>query len=222
MKNNKVIIVGGGTGSRMGTDIPKQFLLLRGKPVIMHTIERFRNFSSSLEITVVLPKNQFEYWHELCKQHKFNIPHKLVEGGITRFASVKNGINSISEAGLVAIHDAVRPLVSIDTIKNCFKEAEEKGNCIPVLEIKESIRKVDSEGKTKSVERKDYYTVQTPQVFEYSILKRAYEQPYQASFTDDSSVVENIGIKINISMGNSGNIKITIKEDLQIAEVLLK
>jgi 2-C-methyl-D-erythritol 4-phosphate cytidylyltransferase len=222
MKKRNVIIVGGGSGSRMGAEIPKQFLLLNGLPVILHSIGRFLEYSPEINLIIVLPAANFSNWEEMCKKFNFSKEHILVEGGATRFDSVKKGLKAIGEDSLVAIHDAVRPLVSIETIESCFSEAEKFGSCIPVMPVKESLRRRDSCGKTISVKRENYFTVQTPQVFDYYLLKKAYNSEYRNYFTDDASVVEESGLKINHIEGNSENIKITMPEDLVLAEILIK
>jgi len=217
------LIVAGGSGSRMGTDIPKQFLLLQNKPVLMHTIEAFYNYNSNIEIILVLPDSQKDYWAKLCSEYSFNTQHKIVSGGITRFQSVKNGLNSITDndEALVAIHDGVRPLVNKFTIDNCFRIAQLKGNAIPFIPLNDSIRKVEGLNSIH-VNRDDYKAIQTPQVFHLQLIKNAYSQNYQEHFTDDASVLENIGESINLVDGNRENIKITTPIDLLFAEAILK
>jgi 2-C-methyl-D-erythritol 4-phosphate cytidylyltransferase len=214
------LIVAGGIGSRMNTSIPKQFLLLWEKPVLLHTINRFAAYDSTIEIILVLPYSQFEYWKELCIQHDFQIPYRLVAGGSERFESVRNGLSEISEEGLVAIHDGVRPLVSHETIDRCFKMAEEKGNALPVMPVVESVRLVEGNSNFP-VDREKYVTIQTPQVFRVSEIRKAYELGFNPSFTDDATVLEKLGIQINLVEGNRENIKITTPFDLSIAEILL-
>jgi 2-C-methyl-D-erythritol 4-phosphate cytidylyltransferase len=213
-----VIVVAGGKGLRMGGEIPKQFFLLKGRPVIMRTIEKFTQVYSDINVVVVLPSNQVDYWKSLCEEHQFTQAHSIAEGGKTRFHSVKSGLALASE-GLVAVHDAVRPLVSEATIKICFAEAQKTGNAIPVIPINDSIRKVENDGNTL-VNREQYKIVQTPQVFQTSILKEAFEQGYQESFTDDASVIEGNGIPVNLVHGNEENIKITRRSDLKMVEAL--
>lgn len=215
-----VVIVAGGSGKRMGLDTPKQFLELAGKPVLMHTIERFRKFDSKIEIITVLPENQLRFWSELQKKYSFDVPHTLVKGGIHRFVSVKHGLEFVSGQGLVAIHDGVRPLVSNDTIRRCFETAAAKGNAIPVISPSDSLR-IITDGVTKPVNRALVKQVQTPQVFDISLIKKAYMQDYDPSFTDDAAVLEKTGVQINIVEGNRENIKITNPEDLFIAQTLL-
>ena len=215
------IIVAGGTGQRFGSQIPKQFLTLKGLPILMHTITTFHKFDSSMLIIVTLPGDFIEMWQALCSEYKFSIPHKIVQGGETRFHSVKNGLNAIDNSGIVAIHDAVRPLVSKDTLLRCYETANRTGNAVPVISLIDSIRQLKGD-TSKQVKRDDFVLVQTPQVFEITLLKKAYEQPYVLEFTDDASVVEKIGTKIILVEGNRENIKITNQTDMLIAEALLK
>jgi 2-C-methyl-D-erythritol 4-phosphate cytidylyltransferase len=215
------IIVAGGKGERMQTDIPKQFIEIKGKPILMHTLEVFQKFDSSIKLILVLPAVQLAFWENLCKKHFFTLKHQIVEGGKTRFDSVKNGLSAVQFPALVAVHDGVRPLVSIDTIERCFCEAEKNEASIPVIDLVDSIRKI-SENGSQSVDRTAYKLVQTPQVFDGEILKKAYQQEFSSLFTDDASVVEAFGKKINLVEGNRENIKITTSFDLQMAEMLLK
>lgn len=219
-KTETVIIVAGGKGERMQTSVPKQFIELKNKPVLMHTISVFLSYNSKINIIVVLPQTQMENWRELCKKHAFTIQHLVVNGGDTRFESVKNGLRYVGNEGLIAVHDGVRPLVSHHTIKTCFEEAERCGTAIPVVDAVESIRQIDDDGSC-SVDRSKFKLVQTPQVFKAEILQKAYEQVFTPLFTDDAAVVENYGIKINLVKGNRENIKITTPFDLKIAEALL-
>jgi 2-C-methyl-D-erythritol 4-phosphate cytidylyltransferase len=216
-----VVIVAGGSGKRMGAEIPKQFLELAGRPVLMHTIERFKTFNESIEIITVLPENQLRFWIDLQKKYSFTIPHTLVKGGSTRFLSVKNGLEFVNSQGLVAIHDGVRPFVSIDTIKRCFETAERLGNAIPSISPTESLRIVKGED-TVPVSRFEIKQIQTPQVFRAEIIKNAYLQNYSTDFSDDATVLEKTGEKINLIEGNRENIKITNPEDLLISDALLK
>lgn len=218
--SKSVIIAGGGAGTRMGSKIPKQFLLLKNKPVLMHTIQRFFDYDNNIEIIVVLPAAQIVYWRELCKEYNFNLQHTTAEGGITRFHSVRNGLAAIKTDGLTAVHDAVRPLVSMETISNCFETAVEKNAVVPVIELTESLRIISGEDST-SCNRDLYRLVQTPQIFKTSILKKGYKQPYSEIFTDDASVAESIGENISIVKGNNENIKITSLKDLIVAEVIM-
>jgi 2-C-methyl-D-erythritol 4-phosphate cytidylyltransferase len=219
--NMYVVIVAGGSGKRMGAEIPKQFLELAGRPVLMHTIERFLTFSSAIEIITVLPENQLRFWLELQKKHSFFVPNTLVKGGINRFQSVKNGLEFVNSPGLVAIHDGVRPFVSIDTIKRCFEAAEKLGNAIPAISPTESLRIVTGT-ESVPVSRFQVKQIQTPQVFSAELIKNAYLQKYSNEFSDDATVLEKTGEKINLIEGNRENIKITNPEDLLISDALLK
>jgi 2-C-methyl-D-erythritol 4-phosphate cytidylyltransferase len=216
-----VVIVAGGSGKRMGAEIPKQFLELAGKPVLMRTIERFKTFNEAIEIITVLPENQLRYWYELQKKYSFAIPNTLVKGGSVRFYSVRNGLNFVNGPGLVAIHDGVRPFVSIDTIKRCFDTAEKFGNAVPVISSADSLRLVNDKGSIP-VDRRQVRQVQTPQVFSADLIKNAYKQNYIPGFTDDATVLEKSGVKINLVEGNRENIKLTTPEDLKISEALLQ
>lgn len=222
-----VIIVAGGKGLRMGGEIPKQFLPIGGKPVLMRTLERFREYSKALQIILVLPKAQQDYWMELCKEYDFPLPlkgagggfYQLANGGETRFHSVQNGLKKVPDdaQGVVGVHDGVRPFVSVDVIRNCFETARTKKAVIPVTPVVETLRHI-TEG-TKA--RADYRLVQTPQCFDIQLLKDANRQPYNDGFTDDASVVEAFGFDITLVDGNRENIKITTPFDLKIAETLI-
>ncbi|HOO98062.1 MAG TPA: 2-C-methyl-D-erythritol 4-phosphate cytidylyltransferase [Bacteroidales bacterium] len=214
------LIVAGGTGKRMGAELPKQYLELAGKPVLMHTLERFKAFSEEIEIITVLPENQLRFWDDLQKRYSFSIPHTIVKGGKARFFSVKNGLKFVDDDSLVAIHDGVRPFVSIATIEKCFETAEKLGNAIPVIPPTDSLRMVTEEGSLP-VNRLQYRQVQTPQVFSSALIKKAYLQEYLPEFTDDATVLEKTGVKINLVEGNRENIKITTPEDLVISAALL-
>ena len=218
---NYALIVAGGSGSRMNATVPKQFLLLNEKPVLMHTIELFHEYDNAMEIIVVLPEAQFPLWKNLCREYKFSIRHQLVAGGSVRFESVKNGLSRIQDDGVVAIHDGVRPLVSLETIGRCFEIARLKGNAIPVMPVIESLRMIDGEN-SKAVDRSSFVTIQTPQVFNVSEIKAAYNQLFSEAFTDDASVLEAAGSAINLVEGNIENIKITHPTDLIFAGMLIK
>jgi len=215
-----VIIVAGGSGKRMGAEIPKQFLELAGRPVLMHTIERFKSYSDAIEIITVLPENQLRHWLELQKKYSFNVLQTLVKGGSNRFLSVRNGLKFVSVPGLVAIHDGVRPFVSKDTIMRCFETAEKLGNAVPSISPTESLR-ILTESGSLPVNRVNVKQIQTPQVFNTEVIKKAYLQEYRPEFTDDATVVETMGEKINLIEGNRENIKITNPEDLLISTALL-
>jgi 2-C-methyl-D-erythritol 4-phosphate cytidylyltransferase len=214
------IIVAGGTGKRMGAEIPKQFLELGGRPLLMHTIERFREYNSSTEIITVLPEDQIRHWIELQAKYSFTVPQTLVKGGSTRFQSVRNGLDFVETPGLVAIHDGVRPFVSMATIGRCFETAARLGNAIPAIPPTDSLRLM-TEDSSSALDRLKVRLIQTPQVFKTGIIKEAYNQDYRPEFTDDAVVVEGTGVKINIVEGNRENIKITNPEDLLISSAFL-
>ncbi|MGE6218996.1 2-C-methyl-D-erythritol 4-phosphate cytidylyltransferase [Nubsella zeaxanthinifaciens] len=215
------IIVAGGSGKRMQTAVAKQFLLLNEKPVMMHTLQAFHFSEVQPEIIVVLSKDDHDYWKELCQKYNFNIPHTLVEGGKERFHSVRNGLMSIKEDGVVAIHDAVRPVVNTSLITSTFKHALEVGNAIPVVKPSDSVREIEATG-SKILNRDKLVLIQTPQTFDLGQLRIAYQQSFSPIFTDDASVVEAAGFPINLVEGNRNNIKITFPEDLELASFLMK
>lgn len=224
-----VIIVAGGKGLRMGSDIPKQFLPVGGKPVLMQTIERFREYSADLQVILVLPKSQQDYWRQLCQQYQYPLPSQvegegsylLADGGETRFHSVQNGLALIPDDadGVVGVHDGVRPFPSVEVIRRCYETARQTGAAVPVIPVVETLRHtVDDTSVT--VPRSDYRLVQTPQTFDIRLLQAANRQPYNDGFTDDASVVESYGHAITLVEGNRENIKITTPYDLKIAEIL--
>lgn len=217
-----VIIMAGGLGLRMGGDIPKQFLLLDGKPIIMHTIERFCEYDSNIKVVVVLPDLPIAEWSRLCTKYDFTIVHSTTSGGDKRFYSVKNGLKLISADSLIAVHDGVRPLVSNLTIRRCFETAEKEGNAIPVIATSESVREISSATENRPLDRNSIKLVQTPQVFRSELLNRAYDCGFSPHYTDDATVVERLGVKINLVEGNRENIKITTPEDMLIAESIIK
>jgi len=233
-----IIIVAGGKGLRMGGDIPKQFLPIGGKPILMRTLERFRAYSETLQIILVLPKDQHDYWFQLCKEYHFPLPstreagkgsYLMTDGGETRFHSVQHGLALIPDdaQGVVGVHDGVRPFPSIEVIRNCYETARTAKAVIPVIPVVETLRVIDPIGTigtivpTHTVPRSDYRLVQTPQTFDIQLLKAANQQPYNDNFTDDASVVESYGHPITLVEGNRENIKITTPYDLKIAEVLI-
>jgi 2-C-methyl-D-erythritol 4-phosphate cytidylyltransferase len=213
------IIVAGGSGSRMQSDVPKQFLELCGKPILMHSIAAFAD--ESVRTVVVLPPSQIAYWQELCSRYGFTLPHDIVDGGTTRFHSVKNGLSALPGKGLVAIHDGVRPLVSRQTIIGCFRGAACYGCAIPVVPVIDTVREV-SGLTSRTLDRSALRLIQTPQVFDIALLKKAYEQEYTPAFTDDASVFEKAGHTIHLTEGNAENIKITTRIDLVMAEIMKK
>lgn len=214
------VIVAGGSGIRMGTGVPKQFLELGGRPILMHTIERFFAFDGTMEIVAVLPESQLEYWTFLQGKYAFQVPHTFVSGGSSRFYSVRKGLERVGETGLVAIHDGVRPLVSSATIKRCFESAAKYGNGVPVISPADSLRMLTGD-RSVPVDRHSIKIIQTPQVFSVSLIKKAYLMDYNPDFTDDATVLEQSGETIHLVEGNRENIKITNPEDLIISEALL-
>ena len=235
MKNeNYIIIVAGGKGLRMGGDVPKQFLPIGGRPVLMHTLQRFRDYREDLQIILVLPREQQEYWKELCKEYGFTVEHRVADGGATRFHSVQNGLALIPDdaQGVVGVHDGVRPFVSLDVIARCYDTARQTGTAIPVVPVVETLRHIDNEEQaSRTVSRADYRLVQTPQTFDIQLLKAANSHALSVSgdsvaaiaslFTDDASVVEAYGRAVTLVDGNRENIKITTPFDLKVAEALL-
>ena len=236
-----VIIVAGGKGLRMGSDIPKQFLPIGGKPVLMRTIERFRAYSKDLQIILVLPEAQQDYWQGLCKENNFKVEYLLANGGQTRFHSVQNGLALVPDdaQGVVGVHDGVRPFPSIEVIRRCYETARTAKAVIPVIPIVETVRQLHTgtgtlcNGHTKlhnvpvpvcnskTVPRDEYRLVQTPQTFDIQLLKAANRQPYNDGFTDDASVVESYGHQITLVEGNRENIKITTPYDITVAEAII-
>ena len=214
------ILVAGGKGLRMGSDIPKQFLPLRGRPVLMHTIDVFRRTYPDIHIILVLPREQQDYWRQLCGQHDYDVELCVADGGETRFHSVRNGLSLIPDdaMGVVGVHDGVRPFVSPETIRRCFEAAEECGAVVPVVPVVETVRQVLADGSSMTVDRNAYRLVQTPQTFDIQLLKKAYGQPFDPFFTDDASVVEAMGHPIKLVEGNNENIKLTNPADLKLAE----
>lgn len=214
------LIVAGGSGSRMNNNIPKQFIEINERPVLMHTFDIFFNFDPKLKFILVLPKDQLKLWNSLCDKHQFKIECEIACGGETRFHSVKNGLDLISEDGIVFIHDGVRPLVSAITLQNCFETAAEKGNALPVIPVSESVRFADDSGN-QPVDRTKYFLVQTPQTFQTKIIQQAYQKAKSNLFTDDATVLESMGETIHMVEGNRENIKITYLEDLVFAKSFL-
>ena len=223
-----IIVVAGGKGLRMGSDIPKQFLPIGDKPVLMRTLERFREYSDDLQIIIVLPEAQQEYWQELCKKYDFKVEYLLANGGQTRFHSVQNGLALVPDdaEGVVGVHDGVRPFPSIEVIRNCYETARTAKAVIPVIPVVETLRHISLTSHplpltSKTVPRDEYRLVQTPQTFDIQLLKAANRQPYNDGFTDDASVVESYGHKITLVEGNRENIKITTPYDITVAEAII-
>lgn len=215
-----VIIVAGGKGLRMGSDLPKQFLPVGGKPVLMHTLEVFRKYDAAIQLILVLPREQQDFWKQLCREHDFDVEHRVADGGETSFHSVKNGLALVQAPGLVGVHDGVRPFVSVEVIRRCYDLAEQHKAVIPVVDVVETLRHLTEVG-SETVSRNDYKLVQTPQVFDVELLKQAYEQEFTPFFTDDASVVEAMGVPVHLAAGNRENIKITTPFDLKVGSALL-
>lgn len=215
------LIVAGGKGTRINSKLPKQFIGLNGKPILLHTLEAFFEYSRDITVVLVLPENEFGIWESICQQYNVTYPLVLQKGGETRFQSVKNGLDKMEGEGLVAIHDGVRPLVSADLIGASFRLAAVHGSAVAAVRLKESIRETDQD-TTKAVDRSRYRLIQTPQTFHLSLIKKAYQQKEDPSLTDDASVAERAGHKISLFEGSYENIKVTTPEDLVIAEALLK
>ncbi|HEU4717854.1 MAG TPA: 2-C-methyl-D-erythritol 4-phosphate cytidylyltransferase [Bacteroidia bacterium] len=223
MLKRYVIIVAAGKGSRMQAPVPKQFLRLAGKPVLLHSILAFHQFDPMAKIILVLPGDQLQQWEKLVKEFDVLIPCEITGGGDTRFESVKNGLALIpeNENAIVAIHDAVRPLVAQKTISASFKAAERYGNAVPAIPLNDSIRQIES-SRSVAVDRSKYCLIQTPQCFEVGLLKKAYAQEYKFTFTDDAGVIEALGEQIHLVDGNPDNFKLTTPTDLVLAEAILK
>jgi len=213
------IIVAGGSGARMNSSLPKQFLPLAGKPMLMHSVSAFYDFDNKTEIIIALPADYFSEWEKLCEEYHFTIPHRLVTGGETRFHSVQNGLQSVKEKSVVAIHDAARPLVSAETISRCFEAAENFGAAVPFIPLNDSIRFYNGH-ESRSLDRNKHVLVQTPQCFRSDMLIAAYQTEYRSFFTDDASVVEAAGFTVHLVTGNLENIKITAPSDFLVAETL--
>ena len=215
------IIVAGGKGLRMGGELPKQFIPIEGRPVLMRTLDAFHACDASIQLILVLPYDHQAYWHELCAQYQFVVPHRIADGGATRFHSVQSGLTLVdAPEALVAVHDGVRPFVSPEVIRRCYAEAEAHGAVVPVIPVVETVRQLVGEG-SKTVARDAYRLVQTPQTFRATLLRRAYEQPYCDAFTDDASVVEALGSAVSLVDGNRENIKLTTPFDLIVAKALV-
>ena len=224
MTNSYLILVAGGKGLRMGGEVPKQFLPIGGKPVLMHTIQAFRRAIDDIQIALVLPAEQHDYWHELCKKYDFRSPELIAQGGETRFHSVKNGLALLPDdaKAVVGVHDGVRPFVSTKTIRRCYAAAAEGKAVVPVVPVVETVRQILPNGKSMTKPRDEYRLVQTPQTFPLALLRQAYQQPYTEAFTDDASVVEALGKEIVMIEGNRENIKLTTPNDLRYAEFIIQ
>jgi 2-C-methyl-D-erythritol 4-phosphate cytidylyltransferase len=216
------VVVAGGTGSRMGGDVPKQFLMLAGKPVLAHTLERFLEFDPGMALVVVMSPAHRDYWAALLKSAQLPPGVMVAKGGNTRFESVKNGLEMMRNVELIGIHDAVRPLVSLQTLERCYESARLNGSGIPVTEVEETIRMVHEDGNSEHLDRTLLRRVQTPQVFDAEQIHQAYNRPYQPSFTDDASVYESCCGQVHLVAGNPENIKITTSTDLMLAALLME
>lgn len=233
------LIVAGGKGLRMGAELPKQFLPVGGIPVLMRTLEAFHRYDAEMQLILVLPREQQDYWQQLCREHDFAVEHRIADGGETRFHSVRNGLAGVNEPGLVGVHDGVRPFVSQAVIGRCYELAATKQAVIPVIDVVETVRHLmrknhgtgdgnalrsDPEigDDSETVDRNDYKLVQTPQVFDAGLLKRAYSQEFTPFFTDDASVVEALGVPVFLVDGNRENIKITTPFDLKVGSALIE
>ncbi len=216
-----IVVVAGGRGTRMGSTTPKQFLPLAGSVVLMQTLNRMKEAVADATLILALPRDEQAEWKKLCNEYGYMLQHTVVDGGETRFHSVLNALSQVPCGALVAIHDGVRPLVSIDVVRRAFDVAEQAGAAIPVLPVTESLRMVQPDGSSQAVARSSYRSVQTPQVFDSTRLKAAYAVPYRSDFTDDASVYEAQGDAVTLIEGNSENIKITIPQDIALAEMIL-
>ncbi|MDC1106357.1 2-C-methyl-D-erythritol 4-phosphate cytidylyltransferase [Prolixibacteraceae bacterium] len=216
-----VVIVAGGNGTRMGTNRPKQFLEIKGKSILEHTMNSFYQFDPMMEMIIVLPKDQMNIWSQYCQENDVKIPHQVTSGGDSRFVSVKNGLAVVKNRGVIAIHDGVRPCVSKTTLQRCFEEASQYGAVVPVVAPVDSIRHING-NKSKAVDRSMYALVQTPQTFQWDILSKAYRQDFDALFTDDASVVEKLGVEMKLVEGNRENLKVTTPADLKWIEPFLE
>ena len=220
MTKQAVIFVAGGTGTRMGSPLPKQFLTLNNTPILIHTLRNFYSFNRNFEMIVVMHHDYISFWKDLCLQFEDVPEHTVVAGGEERFHSVKNGIEAVSsDVKHIAIHDAVRPLVSHETLTRCFNALNEHNAVVPAIPINDSIREVHGV-LNKSVDRSLYKRIQTPQCFESTMLKEAYSKPFSPLFTDDASVVEANDHSVFLVEGNLENIKITSPIDLIVGESL--
>lgn len=220
-KKKYVIIVAGGSGSRMNSDLPKQFITVGGQPILMHTLSQFKKYDRDIALILVLPESQITYWNQLCKEYEFDIEHNIIPGGQTRYHSVKNGLDSINSThGYVAIHDGVRMFISTKNVEDSFVSAQEKGSGVLAVAPKDSLREI-SQGTNKAVDRSNFQIIQTPQTFDLKLIKDAFLLPYQETFTDDANVFEAAGHSISLVEGNYKNIKITTPEDLIVAEAFL-
>lgn len=218
--SHTAIIVAGGSGKRLGGPVPKQFQTVKGRPLLMWTIEAFHRYDPLMPLIVVLPKEHFDIWRALCMGHRFFIHHQVVAGGEQRWHSVKAGLDKVTDDGLVAVHDGVRPLVSMELIGRCFDAADAHAAAIPVVPVVPSIRETTAEG-SRALDRSKLLAVQTPQCFHADLLRNAFEQPYDPTFTDEATLVERLGVKVTLVEGEENNIKVTNAMDMRVVEVLM-
>lgn len=221
MSSRVALIVAGGSGLRMGNTVPKQFIPLNGLPILMRTLNAFYSLSPKPEIILVLPEQEQNRWTDLCQEYSYEVPHTIVNGGKTRFQSVKNGLDVLKNEGLVAIHDGVRPFITTSLIEQCYTVAQQKGNAIPAIKPHESVR-IGTIENNKIENRDMCWLIQTPQVFHVNEIKKYYNTGWQPHFTDDASVAEFNGAKINIVEGDRENIKITTPLDLMWANAFIE
>ncbi len=217
-----VILLAGGSGTRMKSADPKQFILLNNKSLLQRCIETFTSLSFKVEVVLVMEEKSIERWKDYCRESQLFIPHRLVSGGMTRYHSVKNALKHIPLNSIVAVHDVARPFIRKEDIERLYQEAEEKGAVIPLVKVVDSLRKVEDDHNSHSVDRDGIYLVQTPQVFNSEILLHSYTQPFSVKFTDDASVIESAGYTISTSQGNPLNIKLTSQDDIALAELIAK
>jgi 2-C-methyl-D-erythritol 4-phosphate cytidylyltransferase len=220
MPTRSMIVVAGGSGTRMGSELPKQFIELEGKPILMHTMEAVRSMDAEMQIILVLPESQLDFWEKLCSEHNWRVPHLLAKGGATRFLSVKSGLAQAT-GNLIGIHDGVRPFISKEMVNRCFDAAEKEGAAVPVVPIVQSLRRV-LEDRNSAVNRDDFRAVQTPQCFKATVLNEAFEVADRTDYSDDASVVEASGTPISLVDGDQQNIKVTTPFDLQLARLIIE
>lgn len=218
--SKSTIIVAGGSGTRLGGPVPKQFQFVKGRPLLMWAIEAFHRYDASMPLIVVLPQAHFEIWRALCMGHRFFIEHQVVAGGEQRYHSVKAGLEKVEGDGLVAVHDGVRPLVSTDLIARCFDAAHAHGAAIPVVPVVPSVRETTADG-SRALDRSKLLAVQTPQCFHTDLLRKAFALPYDPTFTDEATMVERLGVKVSLVEGEENNIKVTSAMDMRLADAFL-
>lgn len=218
--DRSTILVAGGSGRRLGGPVPKQFQTVKGRPLLMWTIEAFHRFDAEMALIVVLPQEHFDIWKALCMGHHFRVPHEVVAGGEQRWHSVKAGLERVDGNGLVAVHDGVRPLVSPALIARCFEAAHQQAAAVPVVPVVPSIRETTADG-SRALDRSRLLAVQTPQCFHTDLLRKAFEQPYDPTFTDEATLVERLGVRVALLEGEDSNIKVTTPMDMRVVELML-